>query len=243
MPTSSPINPEAPHPPLHGYRGAPTTQPMRLKPWGLTVAVSREAGARGGTIAAAVGRLLGWQVYTQEMIDFLARDEAARQELQADVPATARLWAEAELARLTRTRMLVPGSDAAAVTRLILILASRGETVLIGRGAGFVLPAETTVHVRVVAPAGQRVAYLSQWMRLTEPEATTEVQRRDRKRAEFLATLTDGDPDDPIAYDLVLNSDRLGVEACAELVVQAVRAKQLPEQPLADGGNGWEGEP
>ncbi|HET6576669.1 MAG TPA: cytidylate kinase-like family protein [Fimbriiglobus sp.] len=239
-----PTNPEtpAPAPPLHGYRGAPTPPPVRLKPRGLTVAVSRESGSRGGTIAAAAGRLLGWTVYDQEMIDFLARDEAARQELLADVPATARLWAEAELAKLARARELPPGSDAVAVARLVLILAARGEAVLVGRGAGFVLPAATTVHVRVVAPVRQRVAYLSQWMRLTEPEAAAEVRARDRKRSEFLATLADGDPNAPTAYDLLLNSDRLGLEACAELIAQAVRAKQLPEPPASDD-SGWDNEP
>jgi len=238
MPTSSPTNPETPQPPLHGYRGAPTPPPVRMKPRGLTVAVSRESGSRGGTIAAAVGQLLGWQVYTPEMIDFLARDEAARQELLTDVPASARLWAESELSKLTRARDLAPGSDASAVARLVLILAARGEAVLVGRGAGFVLPPATTVHVRVVAPIEQRVAYLSQWMRLTGPEAAAEVRRRDRKRTELPAALADGDPNDPTAYDLLLNSDRLGVEACAELIAQAVRAKQLPEPTGPDEGDG-----
>jgi cytidylate kinase len=242
MPTTSPSNPETP-PPLHGYRGAPTPAPVLLKPRGLTVAVSREAGARGGTIAAAAGRLLGWQVYTQEMLDFLARDEATRQDLLADVPASARLWAEGELSRLTRGRELAPASDTVAVARLILILAARGDAVLVGRGAGFLLPAASTVNVRVVAPLAQRVAYVSQWMRLTEPEAAAEVRARDRKRAELLTALTDGDPNDPTAYDLLLNSARLGVEACAELIAQAVRAKQLPEPPLTNGGNGWDGGP
>ncbi len=233
MPSTSPTSfpSETAEPPRHGYRGAPTPPPAILRPRGLTVAISREAGARGGTIAAAVGRRLGWQVFTQEMLDFLARDEAARTELMADVPASARLWADAETSRLTRARDLAPGSDAAAVARFILTLAARGDAVIVGRGAGFLLPAATTVHVRVVAPLETRVAYLSQWSRMTEPEAAAEVRARDRRRAEFLAALTDRDPNDPTAYDLLLNSGRVGPEACADMVAQAVRAKQLPEDP------------
>src|SRR5687768_15625531 len=103
MPTSS-TPPEAVGPPLHGFRGAPTPPPVVNRPAGLTVAVSRESGARGGTIAEAVGRALGWPVYPQEMLDFLARDEAARAELVADLPPSARLWAEAEHARLLTAR-------------------------------------------------------------------------------------------------------------------------------------------
>lgn len=240
MPTSPT---ETPVPPLHGYRGAPTPPPMMLRPRGLVVAVSREAGARGGTIAAAVGQQLGWQVYNQEMFDFLARDEAARSDLVADVPPTARLWAEAELARLIRNRGLTASSDSVEVARLILILAARGDAVLVGRGAGFVLPADTTVHVRVVAPLDQRVAYVGQWMRLNGAEAAAEVAERDRRRARFLATLADGHPDDPTGYDLVLNSDRLGVEACAGLIAQAVRAKQMPAPAAEGSGEDWDAAP
>ena len=47
-------------PPAHGYqgdRGAPPAAPPG--PAGASLAVSREAGARGGTIARRVARLLG----------------------------------------------------------------------------------------------------------------------------------------------------------------------------------------
>jgi cytidylate kinase len=220
--------PDATEPPCHGYRGTPTPPPTAQRPRGLTVAISREAGARGGSIAAAVGRLLGWQVYTQEMLDFLAHDETARAEFLADTPASARMWADTELARLTQARELRVGSDAAALARFVLVLAARGDAVVVGRGAGFLLPAASAVHVRIVAPVEQRVAYLGQRLRLTGPEAAAEVESRDRRRGAFLAALTDRDPTDPTVYDLCLNSARLGLDACAELIAQAVRAKQVP---------------
>jgi cytidylate kinase len=216
------------HPPLHGYRGAATPPPMVMRPCGLSVAISREAGSRGGSIASAVGRLLGWQVYPPEMLDFLARDDAARGGLVAELPDFARQWAEMEFARLATARKLAPKSDAAAVVWVVLALAAKGEAVLVGRGAGFVLPPATTVHVRVVAPVAQRVAYLSQWLRLTEPEAVAEVRNRDRQRTQFLATLTDEDVADPVRYDLVVNSARLGLETAAELIAAAARRKAPP---------------
>ena len=223
-------------PPLHGYRGAMTPPPPAQRPRGFTVAISREAGSRGGTIAAAVGHILGWQVFTQEMLDFLAHDESARSEVLEDLPPASREWAELELTRATRGRELASRSDAVAVARLVFALAARGEVVVVGRGAGFLLPPESTVHVRVVAPLSQRVAYMGQWLRLTESESAAEVTRRDRKRNELLATLSNRDVADPTAYDLVVNAGRLGIAACAELIAQAVRAKQLP----ADGPSGDE---
>ncbi|OWK45369.1 AAA family ATPase [Fimbriiglobus ruber] len=215
-------------PPRHGYRGATTPPPLLNRPRSLTVAISREAGSRGGSIAAAVGRLLGWQVFTQEILDFLAHDEAAGAEFLVDVPPAARQWADAETARLAQARELIPGSDMAAVARLIFILAARGDAVLVGRGAGFLLPAASTVHVRVVAPAAQRVAYMGQWLRMTDAEASAEIRARDDRRASFVTAVTDRDAADPAMYDLVLNSARLGMDVCAELIAQTVRAKQLP---------------
>jgi hypothetical protein len=38
---------------------------------------------------------------------------------------------------------------------------------------------------------------------------------------------------DPIPFDLILNSGRLGEEACADLIAQAARAKLLALEPEA----------
>ena len=48
--------------PLHGFRGDAEVAP-RAQPHGLTVAISREAGARGTTIANKVADILAWQVF------------------------------------------------------------------------------------------------------------------------------------------------------------------------------------
>jgi len=64
-------------------------------------------------------------------------------------------------------------------------------------------------------------------MRLTEEEAAEEVLRRDAGRAEFLRQHMHLRAHDPYPYDLLLNSGRLGEEACADLIAQAARAKLL----------------
>ena len=46
-----------------------------------------------------------------------------------------------------------------AMVRLVLTVAARGDVVIVGRGAGYVLPAETTLHARVVAPFESRVSH------------------------------------------------------------------------------------
>jgi cytidylate kinase len=216
--------------PLHGYRGEPTHREADRWPSGLTIALSREAGARGGSIAKRVGHKLGWQVVDQELLEFLTQDELAFQEL----PAAAREWADERLDQLLRARVLSTEPGIVALARSVLLLGSQGEVILVGRGAGYLLPPAMTLHVRVVAPQADRVAYMSQWMRLSSEEAAEEVRRRDERRAEFLSTNIRQPANDPYTYDLILNSSRLGEEASAELIAQAARGKLLGLEPAAE---------
>jgi cytidylate kinase len=111
------------------------------------------------------------------------------------------------------------------LARVILDLGAQGEVVLIGRGAGCILPPESTLHVRIIAPLPERIAYMGQWLRLAEQEAAEQVRQRDSRRAEFISTHFHHQPGDIYQYDLVLNSSLLGEELCAELITQAARAK------------------
>lgn len=212
-------------PPLHGYRGEEPTGRF-TRPRGLTVAISREAGARGDTIARKVGELLGWQVFDQEVLDYLMVDEAGRAQLLVELPAGAREWVEEHLDRLQRDRRVNTDPDTAALSRLVLTVAARGDVVIVGRGAGFFLPVESTLHVRVVAPFEDRVSYLAQSLRLSREEAAAEARARDERRARFLAHSVFREPADPTRYDLLVNSSRLGVEPAAQFIGWALRTKQ-----------------
>ena len=96
--------------PLHGYRGDTLTPPPPAKPRGVTVAITREAGGGGSSIAAAVAERLGWQVFSQESLDHLVRDSVARDDLLSDLPAGALEWADAKLVHPAERRQIVPSS-------------------------------------------------------------------------------------------------------------------------------------
>jgi cytidylate kinase len=81
------------------------------------------------------------------------------------------------------------------------------------------------LNVRIVAPLSDRIAYMSQWLRLTEKEAAEEVRRRDARRAEFIPTHFHRQPGDIYQYDLVLNSSLLGEDLAAELIAKAANVK------------------
>jgi cytidylate kinase len=209
--------------PVHGYRGLP--ERSASLPRSMSIALSREAGSRGGAIARRIGARLGWEVYSQEMLEVLGQDPTLQQELADQLPAGGAEWIEERVQQLLLEQSISRNPQVLDLARQLLMLALPGEVILLGRGAGCVLPAESTLNVRLVAPLADRVAYLAQALRLTEEEATEQVRRRDHRRSEFLTTHFHRKPGDVHQYDLVLNTRLLGEEACADLIIQAAKAK------------------
>ena len=214
---------ESPH---HGFRGEPSSPARKGVQAALTIAISREAGSRGHTVARRAGSKLGWPVYNQELLEYTAQEGHFRENLAETLSPEAAHWVEDRLAQLLREQNLSQHPSIVDMARLILALAAQGEVILIGRGAGCLLPRASSLNVRVVAPLTDRVAYMAQWLRLTEADAADQVRRRDERRAEFIATHFHRQPQDVYQYDLLLNSSLLGEELCAEMIVQAARAKQ-----------------
>src|SRR5438105_4932569 len=69
---------------------------------------------------------------------------------------------------------------------------------------------------------GEAPAVVERW-----PCGRPGVRRRDALRAEYVLAHLNRLAGDPYAYDLLLNSGRLGEEACADLIAQAARTKLL----------------
>ena len=97
-----------------------------------------------------------------------------------------------------------------------------GECVIVGRGAAFILPVETTLRVRLVAPVKDRVLMFSETRHVSAEEAARRVRTIDRERIDFVHDHFQKNPTDPGQYDLILNAGRLTVEAEAGLVIDAL---------------------
>jgi cytidylate kinase len=221
-------------PPRHGFRGDRAARPISSSvPAALTLAFSRESGARGGTIGRRVGRKLDWPVYDQELLEYMAQDTVVHQGVMDNLTPAAAAWVEERLQQLLREQNISQHPSIQNLARVVLALGAQGEAVLIGRGAGFILPREATLHVRMIAPLEQRIGYMSQWMRLTRDEAAEKVRASDARRNEFISTHFHRDPDEVHQYDILLNASQLGEDVCAELIAQAARARSTQfEAPM-----------
>jgi cytidylate kinase len=117
----------------------------------------------------------------------------------------------------------------------LLSLAAHGECVLVGRGAAQVLPAASTLRVRLVAPLEDRVEVIRQRFGFSRQEAARWVQATDVDRVRFVKDHFHKDSTAACDYDLLLNTARFSVEQCAEIILEALRRlqAQIPGQRAA----------
>lgn len=199
----------------------------------FSIALSREAGTLGTTVAREVAKRLEWHVYDHELLERIADEMGVRAKLLESVDERQQSWLteaiEAFLSSPNQSEWEPYISESAFVRHLVetvLALGVHGECVIVGRGASFILPRETTLRVRLVAPVKARIETLSRKFNLSKKDAALRIRSLDRDRVDFVQDHFHHDPMDPLQYDIVLNVARMSTDTAAGLVVDALHHLQ-----------------
>jgi len=216
---------------LHKENAAVAPPPASPRPF--TIALSREAGANGALVARAVAERLGWPVYDQELLTRIAEDMGLRTRLVQSVDEKHVSWLQECLQSLSSAPHLTEGAYVRHLVEMMLSLATHGRCVILGRGAAAVLPAATTLRVRLLGPLPDRIAAIRNRLGISSEEARNWIEKTDHERVRFVKEHFQKDPSDPRHYDLVINSARFSVEQCAELIVEALQRLQPAAAPRA----------
>lgn len=199
-------------------------------PCAFTIAISREAGANGSAIARLLGERLGWTVYDYELVERIANEMGLRTMLLEDVDEKRMSWLEECVESFCSERCVTEGGYVRHLVETLLTLAMHGDCILVGRGSNVVAPAETTLRVRLVAPLRDRIATVQKRRNLSVEEARKWVETTDRERVHFIKDHFNKESDDPHLHDLVLNTSRFGLEACVDIIIDALYHMQAHEE-------------
>jgi cytidylate kinase len=203
-----------------------------------TIAINRQAGARGSTIAQIVGQRLGWPVYDHELLQQIASQMQVRVSLLETVDERIMPWLEERIETFLSGPTVNDASYFRHLVQTILSLGEHGQAVIVGRGASFMLSSRTTLRVRLVAELEDRIAAMIGQRGLSLDQATRYVRDTDRERARFVKEHFHVDVADPLHYDLVLNASRLSTSGCAAIIVAALgdlreRLAAMPRAAMA----------
>jgi len=192
---------------------------------GPVITVSRERGSRGSYLARRLAERLNYQLVHREIIDYMVKDTGVRrrliESLDEKVKSEIELWVEGIL----KGKYLGKSDYLYHLMKSILAIAQHGETVIIGRGANFILGLGKGFHVRVVAPLEKRIENLIAYKQFNTAQAKKEIERGDKERKEFIHTFFGKNIDDSSSYDLILNTANFQIEEALDLILRAFESK------------------
>src|SRR5579883_2573897 len=157
-------------------RAKPARPPETARP-PFSIAISREAGAQGKTVATEIGRRLGWPVYDREILDKVAeemRKPTFRVEGIDERPVN---WLEDCLRAFAMAEHVNPTAYHKHLVGVVRGLGLIGRCVIVGRGATCILPPETTLRVRLAAELPDRVKVIARLHNLLPAEAARLVAK------------------------------------------------------------------
>ncbi len=202
----------------------------------MIVTLSREYGAAGLGVADGAARALGYDLMTDDLPAVVAsRLGTSVEELAARADSTAsfseRLLSSLGDATPEALALSAPGGSRnfdeqvrLEVERAVRERAAAGNVVILGRlGNAILAGMPGLVRVFLTASVAWRTERLMESFHFTRERAAAELVRTDaarRRVAKDHYKMTWGDPRN---YDLILDTERFGVEGTVSIVVAAVR--------------------
>ncbi len=114
----------------------------------------------------------------------------------------------------------------AGLQSVVKELARNESIVIAGRGSQFILKDYPgAFHILMVAPLAVRVKRVMESLKVDEERAKKEIAQYDRSRRAFVRRYFHSELEDPVNYDLVLNTRHLSFEAAASIVIDALLLK------------------
>ncbi|MBN1849677.1 MAG: cytidylate kinase-like family protein [Deltaproteobacteria bacterium] len=107
-------------------------------------------------------------------------------------------------------------------------VARHGNGVIVGHGSQFLLrDFNCALHVRIYASEASRIQRLIHDRHLKEDTAKKLIHKNDQAHRGFLRFAFHMDWDDPSLYDLVINTEKVGSDKAANLVIAAAQSDKI----------------
>ena len=201
-------------------------KPKRAPP--LVIAISNAYGSNAIPTAHRIGELTGFKVFDREIVQHIANDAKVRIETVETLDERAQSWIDDFITGLFRERGFYQDEYARTLTRTIVSLWHHGPCVMVGHGCCHVLPRSHSLAVRITASSTRRAMRVQNLENLPTLEAARKrVERVDAEREAFIRSFFTTRVEDPLAYDMILNSDQMGTNETAHAVMD-VFARRFP---------------
>lgn len=196
------------------------------------ITISRQCGSGGHTIGQVLAEKLNIPLYDKKILEEVSR----RSGLAEDVIESEGEYSTSSMifniamgiynAWDVSQRETMPLREQinAYQTEFIREVTNKGSCVIVGRCADYILRERTDcLNVFIYGNCEDRIKRVIEEHRVPDYEAEAHVKRRDKKRAAHYKYITDQEWGNMNNYNLCLDSSKLGIEKCIELIINCAQ--------------------
>ncbi|MDO5397101.1 MAG: cytidylate kinase-like family protein [bacterium] len=204
----------------------------------LVITIGRQKGSAGLDVGKRIAEVLGIPCYDKELVELAADKSNLSPEAlkNADERATNSFLYSVANGGLsfrglhTPTPYDMPINDKLfiAQSEIIKEIASKGNCVIVGRCADYVLrdvPDTEVLSVFVYGSLDYRIKRVAKARNLAESKARDMVVKTDKRRRSYYEYYTSNDWGVMNNYDLCLSTEKLGINESADIVIEYVKKK------------------
>lgn len=201
------------------------------------ITIARGFGSGGKQVGLELSRILGIPCYESQILSMASNYSGISKDLFFQVDEKLRGYHLIKrLMKANNTDDIVEPTDKSFISdvnlyniqaKIIKEIGKIQSCIIIGKCANHLLRSyDNTVSVYIEAPRAFCVKRVIERLGVTEEEAHKMIYQTDKYRADYYKYYTGGENwTNPVLYDMTLNSERMGLEKCAQLIIEYLKIK------------------
>ncbi|MDD6157042.1 MAG: cytidylate kinase-like family protein [Lachnospiraceae bacterium] len=193
--------------------------------------IGREFGSGGKQIGEKIAKRLGIPLYDKELLQKAAKDSGFCEEIfenHDEKPTNSFLYSLVMDTYSAGNYSAAPFLDMPLNHKVFLAqfdsikkIAEEGSCVIVGRCADYALAGNPdVVNVFIRADLEDRIKWISKRLDITESKAKDMASKKDKQRSSYYNYYTSKKWGDSRSYDLCLNTSKLSLDECVELIIR-----------------------
>lgn len=186
---------------------------------GPVITISRQRGSGGSLVALRLAALTGFSHFNREIIDSVSREIGIQKRLVETLDESVRSGFQLWVDGIIRGRLVDSSDYMQSLVKIIGTVIKHGKAIIVGRGANFIADPHTAFNIRIVADEKFRINSLMSRREMSQDEAKREIEENDELRRKFIRNYFGNDIDDPLIYDMVINSTHFEIDQIAGMIL------------------------
>ena len=197
------------------------------------ITIGRQYASGGREIGKIVSEKLGIPFYDNKILTMAVEKKGLPVNYSEDVEETVpnsllySLAVSGTVNPLSENSMPLADRVYIAEYQIIKEIAQQEDCIIVGRCADYILrDVCSCINVFIYAGRQKRIERAVNEYKIPEKSVESHIKKMDKKRASFYNLNTDKKWGDRTGYDICLDSGRLGIKTCAEIIAAAYKSME-----------------